>query len=47
VQYALETFDGRSIQVQDAAPVAYFCEVCARQRDFENIRVPLKSDTRR
>jgi predicted RNA-binding Zn-ribbon protein involved in translation (DUF1610 family) len=42
VQYAQETFDGRSVQVHDAVAVAYFCEACATGRDFDSIQVPLK-----
>ena len=30
VQYARETFDGSSVNVQDAVVVTYFCEACAR-----------------
>jgi hypothetical protein len=42
LQYAIEIFDGHAVQVRDAVAVAYFCEHCASERDFDHIQVPLK-----
>lgn len=42
VQYAVESFDGASVEVHDAAAVALYCAECAAKRDFEQIQVPLK-----
>ena len=42
LQWTIETFDGATVDVQDAEVIAYYCRTCAQQLDPSRVQVPHK-----